>query len=68
MLVSEEELTVEIGQIDGIKVDNVHFTETSEDEVLEQLTADTSSANHQHARLLSSSVQFTPILVPALHL
>lgn len=35
MLMSEEELPIEVAQIDGIEIDNMNFAEASEDEVLE---------------------------------
>ncbi len=51
MLVSEKELAVEITEIDCIEIDNVDFPEASENQVLEQLAADSTSAHHEHARL-----------------
>ena len=49
MLVAEEKLAVQVAQVDGVEVDDVDFTETSENEVLEQLTANTASSYHEHA-------------------
>lgn len=49
MLIAEQELAVEVAQVDGVEVDDVDFTETSENEVLEQLTANTASSYHEHA-------------------
>lgn len=51
MLVAEQELAVEVAQVDCVEVDDVDFTESSEDEVLEQLTANAASSYHEHARL-----------------
>ena len=51
MLMSEQELAVQVAQVDGVEIDNVGFTEASEDEVLQKLTADTASTNHQDSRL-----------------
>lgn len=51
MLMSEEELTVEVAQVDCIKVDDVDFAESREDEVFEELAADAAGANKEDARL-----------------
>mgnify|MGYP007054560320 FL=1 len=51
MLVSEEELTVQIAQIDRVQVDDVDFAESGEKEVLQQLAADSAGAYEQHTRL-----------------
>lgn len=51
MLVAEEELAIQVAQINGIQIHDVDFAETVEDEVLEQLAANATSANHQDARL-----------------
>lgn len=53
MFVPEEELPVEVAKIDGVKIYNMDLTEASEDEVLEEFTADASSTDHQYARLCS---------------
>ena len=45
MLLSEEELAVQIAQIDGVEIDDVDLAETSQDEVLEKLASDTASAH-----------------------
>lgn len=51
MSVSKEELAIEIAQIDGVKVNNVDFTEAGEDEILQKLAADTASSDHKDSRL-----------------
>ena len=51
MLVAEEKLAVQVAQVDGVEVDDVDFTETSENEVLEQFAADAASSYHQDACL-----------------
>ena len=51
MLVSEEELAIEIAQVNGVEVNHMDLAEAGADEVLEEFAADASSANHQHARL-----------------
>jgi hypothetical protein len=35
VLVSEEELSVQVAQVDGVKINDVNFTEASQDEVLQ---------------------------------
>lgn len=51
MLVSKEELSIEIAEINRIEVNNVDLPKAGEDEVLEQLASNASSANHQYASL-----------------
>lgn len=51
VLVSEEELTVQVAQIDRVKVDDVDFAEAGEKEVLEELAAYAAGAYEQHTRL-----------------
>lgn len=46
MLVSEEELAIEVTEIDGVKVDDMDFSKAGEDEILEQLATYASSADH----------------------
>lgn len=48
---SEEELTIEVAQIDGIKIDDMDLTEACEDEVFEQLASDSTSTHHQYTSL-----------------
>lgn len=51
VLVPEEKLSIQVAQVDGVEVDNVDLAEPSADEILEELTADTAGAHHQHASL-----------------
>jgi hypothetical protein len=51
MLVTKQKLAIEIAQVDGVEIDDVYFAEAGEHEVLEQLAADSASANQEHARL-----------------
>jgi hypothetical protein len=51
MFVSEEKLTVQVGEIDGIQVDDMNFSETAENEIFEKFASDASSAHHEHASL-----------------
>jgi hypothetical protein len=44
-------LSVEIRKVNRVEVDDVNFTETAENEVLEELASDAASANHQYPRL-----------------
>lgn len=49
MLVSEEELTVEITQVDRIKIDDINMVKTCHDKVLEQFASYTASTDEQHS-------------------
>lgn len=48
MLVSEEELAVQVAEIDGIEIDDVDFAVASEKQVLEEFTADAAGSYHQY--------------------
>lgn len=48
---SKEELAVEVGEIDGVKIYNVNVAEASGDQIFQQLTANTAGAYDQDARL-----------------
>ena len=61
VFVSKEELSVQVRKVNGVEVDDVNFRKTSQDEVLEQLTANAASADEQNTSLVqlsASSVQF----------
>jgi len=47
MFMTEEELTIEIAEIDGVQIDDMDLAEASKDEVLEELTPNPSCADHQ---------------------
>ena len=51
MFLSKEELTIEVAQIDGIEVNDMYFAKAGQDEVLEELTADSACADEENARL-----------------
>jgi hypothetical protein len=51
MLMSKEELAIQVGEIDGVKVDDVDLAEACKHEVLEQLTSNASGTNHEHTGL-----------------
>lgn len=51
---TEEELSVEVAQIDGIEVDNVDLAEAEEDDVLEEFAAYATGADQQDSGLQTS--------------
>jgi hypothetical protein len=51
VFVSEEELSVQIGKIDGIEIDNVDFAIAGENKILQQLATNSTGTNHEHASL-----------------
>jgi hypothetical protein len=60
MLLSEEELTIQVAQVDRIKVDNVYLSEAGHDKILEQFTPDSACANKKHSCLKSQSAESEP--------
>ena len=52
MLVTEEKLSIQITEVDGIQIDNVDLAEAGEDKVLQKFTANSSGADHQNAGLM----------------
>ena len=52
MLLPEEKLPIEVAEVDGVQINDVDFAEAGEDKILQKLTANPSSANHQNARLI----------------
>jgi len=53
MLMSEEKLAIQVAQVDGVKIDDMDFTEACEDEVLQDFAADAASADKEDTRLKS---------------
>lgn len=51
MFVTKKELAVEIGEVDGVKVDDVDFTKAGKDEILQYFAPNTTSADHKYSRL-----------------
>lgn len=51
MLVSKQELPIQVAQVDRVEIDNVNFAEAGEEQVLEELTADPTCSDQQDARL-----------------
>ena len=56
MLVTKEELTVEVAEVDGVQIDDVDLAEAGKDKILQKLAANSSSANHQNARLMNAAI------------
>ncbi len=48
---TKKKLSIEIAQIDCIKVDDMNLTKTSEDKVFQELTSDSASANKKYTGL-----------------
>jgi hypothetical protein len=61
VFLSEEKLTIQIAQVDGVKVDNVDFAEAGEDKVLQQLTADPARADKKNSRLEDEDVSLAGV-------
>lgn len=57
MFSSEEELTIQIAKIDGVKIDDMDFSETGQHKVFEQFASDTAGADKEHSCLRGLSVQ-----------
>ena len=47
----EEELAIEVAQVDGVEVDDVDFAKPGQDEVLEELAANTACADEEDTGL-----------------
>lgn len=56
MRVTEQELTIEIGEIDRVQVDNYDLAIASANQVLQQFTPNPSSTDYQNARLQERSI------------
>ena len=55
----EEELAVEVGDVDGVHVNDAQLLEAGEGEILEELAAEPAGAHHQH---LHDATQLVPEL------
>ena len=53
MLVSEEELSIQVRKVNRVEVDDVNLSETTKDQVLQKLASDASCADHQNSCLKS---------------
>lgn len=51
MFLSEQELTVQVGQVNRVEIDNVNFAKACQDEIFQQFASNTASADHEHTRL-----------------
>ena len=51
MLVSEEELTVEVAQVDGVQIDDLNLTEAGKGKVFQEFASYTTCAYKKHASL-----------------
>lgn len=51
MFLSEQELTVQVGQVNRIEIDDVNFAKACQNEIFQQFASDTASADHEHTRL-----------------
>lgn len=51
MRMSEQELAVEIGEINGIQIYHVDLSKASTDQVFEQFASNATSTDHEDARL-----------------
>lgn len=57
VFLSKEKLTVEVGEINGIEIDDMDFAEAGEDKVLEEFTTYAASADKQDFGLRRSLVR-----------
>jgi hypothetical protein len=58
MFVTKEELAIEVAEINGIQVDDMNFTKPGQDEVLQQLAADTACAHQKDFGLFCVSRRY----------
>ena len=56
VLLTKEELTVEVAEVDSVQINDVDFTEAGKDEILQKLTANSASADHQNTRLMVADI------------
>jgi hypothetical protein len=45
VFMSEQKLTVQVAQIDGVEINNMDLSKAGQDQILEQLASDAASAN-----------------------
>jgi hypothetical protein len=53
VMCAEEELSVEVGDIDGVHINDVYVTKAAEGEVFEKLAAETAGADDEDAAVFS---------------
>jgi len=51
MLMSKEELSVQVAEIDCIEIHDMNLSEASKNQILEQFAANSTSSNHQDPSL-----------------
>ena len=56
MLLTKEKLTVEVAEVDSVQINDVNFAEAGKDEILQELTANSASADHQNTRLMVGNI------------
>ncbi len=56
VLLTKEELTVEIAKVDGVQINDVDLAEASEDKIFQKLATNSSSAHHQNSRLMIADI------------
>lgn len=56
MLLTKEKLTVEVAEVDSVQINDVNFAEAGKDKILQKLTANTASADHQNTRLMVPNI------------
>lgn len=58
MFMSEKELSVQIGKIDCIEVDNMDFAKAAKCQVFEKFAANAACAHHKHTSLFNPKLAF----------
>ena len=56
MFLTKEELTVEVAEVNGVQINDVDLAEAGEDKILQKLAANSTSADHQNARLVNATI------------
>lgn len=51
VFLSEQKLPVQVAQINGVKIDDVNLSKAGQDQILEQLASDATSANEENSCL-----------------
>jgi hypothetical protein len=55
MLMTKEELAVEVAEVYGIQINDMNLSEASQDEVLQKFTSDATGSNHEDFGLNNAS-------------
>lgn len=59
VLLVEQKLAVQVGEVDGVEVDDMDLAKAGEDEVLEQFASNATGADHEDSCLSSKIVSFS---------